>query len=539
MLRKKMVAKALTVAMLLMSIATTACNGTGGGTDSVATDPTKTSIKISFYNAGYGREYIDDAIASFEKKYENTSFEDGKLGVDIELDANKKIGSDLVSNISFSDADLFFSEQIYYNEFVSQNLVAKLDDVFNDKGEAFGENKTVGEKMYDSIKAAYTHTDGSVYALPTYYSGVGINYNIDLFDSYDLWFTDSDGSKSAGPDGEKGTYDDGLPATYDEFYALCDKMLDYQITPITWADLTYVNALLTNLQCDYEGSDNMMLNFTFNGTADNLVKSINSDGTLELESKAITEENGYDVYKQAGRYYALTFIETLIDRGYVNTASLSSSSAYSYTAAQQDFVMSGIQNKKKIGMLVEGCWWEREASGIFSELEASLGTKYAKENMHFGFMPFPKATADKVGKGNAMISELSAGVVMNAKTTGAKAEVSKLFLRYMFTDTQMNNFVAKVGVPFVYDFVIDSSNCSSYGKTLTGQVENSVLVFPFSNSELYTKNASKLNVWFKYWDATVNGSSYANINPIIDGNVTASEYFNGLYNYRKNDWASM
>lgn len=537
---KKLTVLALIATMTFGCALLTACGGSGtSNSEPKSGDTSKTIVNVSLYNAGLGKAYMEDAEKEFESLFADRVFEEGKKGVDIVVDDNKKIGSDILSAISFGNVDLYFSEQIYYNEFVSQGLVASLDEVLTNNGQDFGESKTLSDKMSPSLKNAYTHTDGSVYALPTYYASVGIQYNKALFEEYNLYFTNADGKKTDGPDGKPNSYDDGLPATYSEFYELCDKMLDYQITPITWADLTYVNALLTELQCDYEGVDDMMLNFTFNGKAKNLVKAINDDGSLVLEEKDITEDNGYDVYRQAGRYYALSFIETLIKNGYVNTAALSSSSAYSYTAAQQDFIMSGIGNKKKVGMLVDGCWWENESSGIFAELVDQLGSQYSKENMSFGYMPLPKATAEKVGSTTTAVSELGAGVIMNAKTTGGKAEAAKLFLRYMFTDKQMNNFVKTTGVPYVYDYDINSSACTKYGVSLNDYVKNSNVVFPFSNSTVYNKNASKLNIWFKHWDTLVSGSSYTNINPIIDGNVNAKGYFNGLYDYRKNDWSSM
>ncbi len=544
--QSKFMALVLAIVLAFSAVSLIGCGATESGPDT-----SKTVLRVSVYDAGFGKTYMEDAEKEFEALFADVSFEDGKTGIDVFLDPNKYIGTDLVSNIAYSKNDLFFTEQLYYKEFVTQGLIANLDDVLSDTGSEFGESETVSSKMSSVIKDAYTHSDNSVYALPTYLTTVGINYNIDLFDNYCLYFSSNknngnDGfvndlteTKSNGPDGESGTYDDGLPATYEDFYKLCEKMLDYQITPITWGDLTYVNGLLTELQSDYEGVDNMNINFTFSGDATNIVKSINPDGSPVVESKTITNENGYEVYKQAGRYYALSFIETLIKKGYVNTASLSSSTAYSYTTAQQDFIMSGVAGKKEIGMLVEGDWWENEATGIFNELVSVMGNRYAKGNMHFGYMPLPKATSAQIGKGNCSTALLSSGVILNAKTQGPTLEVAKLFLRYMFTDKQMNNFVKRTGVPYVYDYEKDGVAGTAYGDSLSKYIEKTSIVYPFSNNVIYIKNASKFNVWFHYWDTLVKGSPYGNITPIIDGNVTATQYFNGLYTQRQADWSSL
>lgn len=546
MLSKKKLFAVVLSSMMAFSVFTQVACGSGDAESS-----TKTVINVQFYNAGYGSAYMEDAEAEFEKIFADRSFEEGKIGVDVVLDGNKSIGTDLQASIAHSKADLFFNEQIYYHEFVNQSLVANIDDVLSDKGTDFGENESVYDKMSEPIKNAYKYSDGSYYALPTYFSAVGINYNINLFDDYKLYFAaeknngnggfilNASDKKSNGPDGRPDTYDDGLPATYEEFYTLCEKMLDYNITPVSWGNLTYLNNLLTQLQSDYEGVSDMTLNFSFNGQAKHIIKSINTDGSLVLEEKAVTETNGYEVYKQAGRYYALNFIETLIKNGYVNTASLSSSSAYSYTAAQQDFIMSGIKGKKEIGMLIEGCWWENEAAGIFNELESTLGSKYAKSNMRFGFMPLPKATADLVGTKSCSTCSLNPAAIINAKSTGAKLQVAKLFLRFMLTDKQMNNFVSRVGVPFVYDFDINVKTSSAYGQSMSAFVSNTDLAFPLSSSPVYMKNASTFNIWFNYWNTLVSGTSYSNMTPIIDGNVTAAQYFNGLYALRSQSWSSL
>ena len=48
-------------------------------------DETKTQLRISNYQGGFGRVWLDNAAARFEEKYKNESFEPGKTGVEIHI----------------------------------------------------------------------------------------------------------------------------------------------------------------------------------------------------------------------------------------------------------------------------------------------------------------------------------------------------------------------------------------------------------------------------------------------------------------------
>ena len=78
----------LIVCMLIVFVAT-------GCKEKTADNSTKTVIKVLFYNAGYGSVYMEDAEKEFERIYANTSFEEGKVGVDVIPDGKKAIGTDI------------------------------------------------------------------------------------------------------------------------------------------------------------------------------------------------------------------------------------------------------------------------------------------------------------------------------------------------------------------------------------------------------------------------------------------------------------
>lgn len=112
-------------------------------------------------------------------------------------------------------------------------------------------------------------------------------YDIDLWKNKGFYISkDGDFTKnlknlSVGRDGVPGTSDDGLPATYEEFAKLMKKLRDDTRKPILYCanGTDYVANFLYNYWTDYEGLDEMMLNYTFEGTAKDLI-NVSDDGTV-------------------------------------------------------------------------------------------------------------------------------------------------------------------------------------------------------------------------------------------------------------------
>ena len=80
------------------------------------------------------------------------------------------------------------------------------------------------------------------------------------------------------------------------------------VFPLTWPGaqetLRYLNYLAYNLWTDYEGVDQMGLNYSLSGTASDLIKldTYNAaTGTYETESVAVTDANGYELQRQGRR----------------------------------------------------------------------------------------------------------------------------------------------------------------------------------------------------------------------------------------------
>ena len=350
---------------------------------------------------------------------------------------------------------------------------------------------------------------------------------------------------STGPDGQTGTYDDGLPATYDEFFALCAKMKDLGITPVIWTgdNPAYFTEFLATLACDYEGLEQSMLNFTFEGTANNLVNEVNESGIVSMmPATDITPNNGYLLAKQAGKYYALQFADRLLDKSskYIDLRSVGS---ISHTDTQKTYIASRfLSTETTIGMIIESNYWENEADdmGYFKTMAKQYGEDRASRNARrFGFMPFPKATQDKVGEGVTLVDYLMSGAFIRGNVgQDAGKEYEKAlaldFLQFLYTDQSLVEFTLYTGCPKSLNYDVSSimDKVSPYTRNVFEMRARADIVYPYCDKDIYADNASALN--FANFYKTIVNKGQGNTpyqypsNNIYKDNISGLEYFKGL-----------
>ena len=99
---KKKLSALMAFGMMFSVIGMTACGGNAFYEEEEQGDETKTIIYVSNYDGGYGSEWLRESEKLFEEKYVNVSFEEGKKSVDVFVDPNKNIGTDVLSNIAYS-----------------------------------------------------------------------------------------------------------------------------------------------------------------------------------------------------------------------------------------------------------------------------------------------------------------------------------------------------------------------------------------------------------------------------------------------------
>ncbi len=534
----------LIVAMLsCVLVLVSAC--TGSPDDGFVEVAGKTNIRVATYHGGLGKLWLEKAARAFEEKYKDVSFEEGKTGVAVSVEFCE--GGNIMEERTLN-LDVYLTEVVDYYRYVNLGKVANITDVVKkDLGDFGEEGKTIENKLDPSLQNFLTAKDGNYYAIPFYEGFMGIVYDRDLF-AEKGYFRDSNGSwtgdenrLSVGADGVKGTYDDGLPETYSQFKQLVEKMDADNTTPFVFGDdsLPYFQKLLAGFWADYEGKENMLKNWNLTGSF-NVVTGFNG-ATPIIGSYTIDQSNLAtsikELQKQPGKYYALKFLEDNI------CAKADYYGTMPYESAQTALIASKLGgNYKAYGMLVDGVYWENEATlaSSFSTLAIDdIGYGGSKDDYkysrRFAFMPFPQednqAAADKAAgrtHKHTLFSANDSFVFISSNSAGAKLEVAKLFMQFLHTDEQMSSFTATTSISRALNYELtdaDKENMTYFGKNVMEIKNASDIVYPYSGHSYYVANSATFALEQWGW------KSGRYDNPILamtDG-VSALNYFNGLY----------
>ena len=482
------------------------------------------------------------------------------MGVQVLKSDHKNTGSQQIDGITSSTMDVYFAEHFYYYEGISKGVFLDITDVVTGMN---SDGKTILSKFAPEQQEYYSY-NGKYYGIPHYSYYTGLVYNVDIFEDNLLYFSNNSAinggfitsltaTRSLGPDGKTGVIDgidysedDGLPATYEEFFKLCDRMVDCDVIPFTWSGQygkAYYTGVLSRLMMSFEGYDQTLLNFTFDGTATNLVESISDSGEITYkEPTVITPENGYEMYSTAGRYWALKFGEQMFSkRDYYDFEKVASDTD-SHTDAQTRFVLSNYDPAQKpIAMLVEGSYWDNEAAdvGAFNALESIY--KVSRKDTRFGFMPMPKVDASHVGEKDVLTDGAGTLAFINSnveKRCPEKIEILKEFVKFAHTDESLREYTVKTNSfkALNYDLTeSDKTQLTYFTKSLTNLLERSDVIYQLSTTQKFIDNQSKLELGDGF---TVNNYQFA-MNGLKDG-VSAISYFNQIKSYyNATYWANM
>lgn len=520
------------------------------------TNTEMSQLYVYIYEGGYGSEWFKQLKARFEAAYADVSFEEGKKGVQIMPNYQKSGNTTLDTIINSSSDELYFVELAMIPSLINDGLLLDITDWVNRPLSEFGESRSIYDKMDDAAKAWFSK-GGAVYGVPHYESFWGVTYNIDLFEKNLLYFSANpdngnqgfikslDEPRSAGPDGDPSTtYDNGLPATYEDFYRLCERMELLGISPFAWPGKyqQYVNASLAGaLMADYEGKSGTELNYTFSGTSDSIVTSVDANGVLTLSSEIITPANGYKVFQQAGNYYALQFLQTIINRGWYSENSFKN--IQGQLQAQAEFLYTGIvPGTEKIAFLCDGCWWQTEAKAVFDEMSETY-TGADMNSRRFGWLPLPKATQADVGRIGAIVDANWSACFAKSGLSAEKTALAETFFRFAHTDESLREFtrITNTTKGFSYDLTDGDYNAlTTFGQSIWDLRKNSDVVRAYSGTDLFRYNSGAF-FWGDQWKTTIAGKGTFNLptNAIRDSGITGLEFFNGMAQYySKTAWNS-
>lgn len=537
------------------SVALAAC-GSGGNNE--ALDATRTQLYVYNYDGGFGSEWLTKAKTRYEALHAEDSYEEGKQGIQIMISNSKTKPED--EAILTNTEEVYFTEGIYYYTLKNKNIFADITAAVTGAN-PYETGKTVESKFTQQQKNFYNtnaSTGGAAqyYGIPHYSGTYGLIYNIDLFEEKGYYFLDvptddetlegkfdyyGNGKRSAGPDGEYETDDDGLPATYEEFFDLCDYIASTGDTPVAWTGQyynQYLNGLLGSLIADFEGLDQMMLRYTFDGEATDLGTVSGNTFVKNSATTNITAANGYELARQEGVYRALEFIRRLETTAKYHN-SMAFNTTHSHMDAQDDFLYAGNDGKTApIAMLVDGTWWESEATNTFNKMATSVGADYSKNNRHFGWMPLPKANAQKVdGSKNVLTDTLNSLCFVKRTIADWKLPIAIDFLQFVNTDASLTEFTLTTNAAKALNYTVaDMSGMSPFGQNMMKYRQNAEILYPYASNSFYLNHESDFTL-FETWKSTVSGSlkNYP-AQTFHESSITAAEYFTGIYTYYENFW---
>lgn len=605
--------KFISITLMLLLSLTTAFGMVGcrGGGDDI--DPTKTQLVVYTYGGGFGTDWLDDAITRFNQKYGGTSFEEDKVGVQIHPKSDKNSADGWLQTIEDTGYDVIFTEQASLLSAVAgygtgeSKFLPITDIVTENLNKKYGENATIESKL-EPQQQSYFKQKGDYYALPHYMAFMGLSYDIDMFEERGYYLLDDgsytqpaelddegnvidgvftngvytgEGRLSAGPNGKYGDYDDGLPATYAEFFALCNK-ISRNAAPLVWSGEHsigngYWAQFLGSLTADYEGVEQFSLNFSYDSSklvngetnpnpyATSLVDTISFDDkgaitnvTFKTGADAqITPATGNRLYGQAGRAYALSFLQQILNNNYYSAkCNLSVSQLNNQLNFLESKFLEGTPTanggvERRIAMILDNTCFIKESEASFKQQEWR-GEQASKENRRIGFMPLPKATPEKVGQGNTLYDfDLTVGAISSAIPEG-RIKAAKAFLQFCYTDESLVEFTKITNAPksLQYDMGSAMDELNDYGKSVFSYVADSEIVYPYSNTPFYVVNQGSLDYkdsWkaratkderTSIWTPSVNGMLCENVlSHMKDESMTAKNFFEGLsMHYNDSYW---
>ena len=541
----------LLLAVLMVGSCTlTACDR---GSNTIKTDATKSQLYVGVYDGGFGCKFVETWGNKFEELYKDYSFEEGKVGVEVIPEVSKVYALDnLAYRLNEQVHEIAFIEQCNYYNLIKENAVLDVTEWVKTPLTEYGETESIEDKMQEMDIAYYGQNanDTQYYGIPWYLAMSTISYDVQLFEDNCFYFAaegagDDEGfietiddTKSNGPDGKAGTSDDGLPATYEEFFTLCDRICAFGMTPMIWAGGVqhYVNYLVTSFVADYEGYDNMKLNYTFDGTVDSLVKSIsNGIATLENEMQ-ITQENGYELKKQAGWYYALKFIHRLIttkdEEGkakYYNYDDCFSESV-SHKTVQTKFLRSNYTSSiPSIAMITDGTWWYNEASETFAAMSGTVGA--SKKDRKIGIMPIPKVSEAQIGEQGTVMQSWVSSVVVRSNIAESKKELVRAFYRFIHTDENLSTYMVDAcGIrPYEFELTgVSEKDMPMYTREQYTMFKNTKAVRPYANNPICKQYLSEIH---NNYTTLIGNAQYTLVTKAFNEGVSPEAYFNGMAEY--------
>ena len=187
-------------------------------------------------------------------------------------------------------------------------------------------------------------------------------------------------------------------------------------------------------------------------------------------------------------------------------------------------------------MLIEGSWWDSEATPYFDENVKNIGAHTSKENCNYGWMPLPKATRAQVDKKvkNTMVNTIdSLCFIKKGIKENWKLPIALDFVQMMNSDEALADFTVQTNAfkDFNYTLSNDQVNAlSPFGKEMYKAWTTYDIVFPHDNNEQYYKTIYTTSNSRRY---AINSSDIFPAYTFMTKDITAASYFESSVKYAK------
>lgn len=476
----------------------------GGGEEDI--DEKKTQLYIGFVDSGTGSAWIYERADAFEKAYADWPGKDGKVGVEVHLTGklDEFSAATLMSTMPYNGYDIYYTGPNYAGvqavQYQGASILADITDVvtgkyYDDEGNLV-RNGTGTKSLEDRLITEYrdyynlgTATQPSYWAIPSMTTPSGVIYDADCFHDNNLYFfangtigatqNDIDNYETSGigkgPDGILGTYDDGMPATWEQFKKLLATMVESGVVPFVWASTSYQREyFFQSVYANYEGARDYQAAYTLRGEDD--------------EFGTITEKDAWKLAGQEGKLAAYKVVaDIMANPSYYSEDAMKSTT--SHTNAEMYFLQS-VNKGKRIGMLLEGSWWEQESREVCDDME-KIKSEWGWGKRNFKLLPIPNfkgttlATASETG-GQAIVSqqEDNRQVVTMTSATGGYSVISaqteqldlaKEWLKFSFSRDQLVKYTQQTSsfMPLDYTFKPEEkAACTKFTQNLLTVMED-------------------------------------------------------------------
>ena len=534
----------------------------------------KTQIGVSIYNGGHGTAWVESLAAKFME--ENPEYNEK---YEIVFYPEKKSETDLISEMGMSGSTTqaaITAANKFQSGIYNKNCFEDLSDIISRKVD--GNDKTIKDKIlnYDLWSEIYSNRGNGMYALPFADCIMGLVIDHQLFidkgwyefasaaDAAELaaqgiTYTEQGGKLifasstgkvnykqgdkilSKGKDGKFGTYDDGQPLDIAGWELMLDTIYDSGskcfLSSGKAAD--YTDFILYALFAQLEGTDGWDAYFNYNSNGSE-INFITSPSPAQM-----TVENGYRINEIEGVYKAYEFMSKYMNPStneWMHPACVDSQVTH---IDAQNYFLLGLGNEghtttPQTAMLVEGAWWEYEASAMFAELAKSDESRgYGKREYRYMLLP------DMVGQKSekSCFASCETGVMLIGKDANSeRLQCTKDFIAYLLKDDSLSYFTGVTGALMMYDYEIKDSD---YAK-LTPFAKNMIELYQDQdNIEIVRSRLSCLQSPLSYVSArgsvdimkpkfggVTGGSAIKVVN-----SHTISEIRTGLIGfYKQSDW---